>query len=87
MVSELPVVMEINLAQKTWEEYKHDAEEAKKSSNCSSENDEKEFARSFCYLVVKFLWRNVDYRNRWEYRNIWYASEPEIIIYLREGNV
>ena len=71
----MSVVMEINLTQKTWEEYKHDVEEAKKSSNCSSENEEKEFARSFCYSVIKFLWRNVDYRNRWECRKVMVSTK------------
>lgn len=55
---------------KDWEAYKCDIENLKKANKNDSDEDAIAFARSFCYSVVKNLWKYVDYRKRWKCRQL-----------------
>lgn len=55
---------------KDWEAYKLDIENLKKANRYESEKDAIAFARSFCYSVVKNLWKHVDYKKKWKCRQL-----------------
>lgn len=82
-MKKMPVAMDICPPQKTWEEYKCELEALKKSNNCNSEKEEIAFARSFSFSVMKFLWRNVNYKKRWECRQIKIVSKRLDIFAIR----
>lgn len=53
-----------------WNDYKDAVEKMKKSYDSADESKAISFARTFCYRVVRFVWRNVDYRKKWNCRQL-----------------
>ena len=56
--------------QKDWEAYKIDIENLKKANGHGTEDDAIAFARSFCYSVVRNLWKCVDHKKKWKCRQL-----------------
>ncbi|PWJ48893.1 HsdM family class I SAM-dependent methyltransferase [Faecalicatena contorta] len=53
-----------------WNEYKDTVEKMKKKFVFADESKAISFARTFCYRVVRYVWRNVDYRKKWDCRQL-----------------
>lgn len=62
-------------AKKTWEDYKLDIVQMVKTNGYESEDDSIAFARTFCNRIVKNLWKQIDYRNRWKCRQISFSTK------------
>lgn len=66
----MPLALNTYTNQKNWEEYKISIEYLKKANKQGSEESAIAFARSFCYSVVKNLWKCVDYKKKWKCRQL-----------------
>lgn len=66
----MSLALNTNSGSKDWDTYKNDIENLKKVNKLDNENDAIAFARSFCYSVVKNLWKSVDNRKKWKCRQI-----------------
>lgn len=67
----MPVVLkQVNNEMETWDSYKARVLFVKKRNAAIDELAEVSFARSFCFYVMKYLWKTIDIKNRWKCREL-----------------
>lgn len=70
----MSLALNTHVNHKDWEAYKIDIENLKKTNGHGTEEDAIAFARSFCYSVVRNLWKCADYKRKWKCRQLTFPT-------------
>ncbi|MBR0596452.1 Eco57I restriction-modification methylase domain-containing protein [Sinanaerobacter chloroacetimidivorans] len=66
----MSLALNTNSEHRNWEYFKNQIENMQKQNIFESEEETIAFSRTFCYSVVSYLWKSVDYKNRWKCRTV-----------------